>query len=606
MAHSSLRFIGLATGVAFSLVAACNRNPGPPDPGGNANYGADYIGYKNSAESTLEGAESGSPTGAASGGSSLALGSDGYTDTGTGGTSYAAGGATGGSTATGGTSEDSTLGEGGSSYGTQSWTGPERGPTPPENPFFTASEDDTSTFSIDVDTGSYTLARNAILDGALPDKESIRIEEFLNYFHFHYAEPRDGKPLSLYTEISPCPWNDDREMLLLGVQGEELAVEEQPAMNLVFLLDVSGSMSSSEKLPLLKRGFRMLARQLRPEDRVSIVTYAGNESVVLDGVPGNASDEIDQALANLEAGGSTNGEGGIQKAYELAQRHFIEGGTNRVLLGTDGDFNVGLSETNELTEFIAEKRETGVFLSVYGFGDAHFGGNYQDEVAEQLADNGNGVYFFIDSEEEARRAFIHTVSGSLVTVAKDVKLQVEFNPRHVKGYRLIGYENRVLSDSAFSDDSVDAGELGAGLSVTALYEIIPADSNESVPQPEEGTVPDTVLTAESDTSEGEVFPELGAEDYLNIRLRYKLSDSDESDLMTVTRGTDQRRKEPSHKMSFAAGIVEFASLLRGSQYLTRERDSELVDQIARTRSLDREGAIAESQQMLEKALSLAD
>lgn len=598
MAHSSLRFIGLATGLAFSLAAACNRNSGTPDPGGNANYGADYIGYKNSTESILEGADSGSLTGATSGDGSSAFESDGYVDTGTGGTGYAAGGAA----ATGGT----TLGEGGTSYGMQSWTGPERGPTPAENPFFTASEDSTSTFSIDVDTGSYTLARNAISDGALPDKESVRIEEFLNYFHFHYAEPRDDKPLSLYTEISSCPWNDDREMLLLGVQGEELAVEDQPAMNLVFLLDVSGSMSSSEKLPLLKRGFRMLARQLRPEDRVSIVTYAGNESVVLDGVPGNANERIDQALANLEAGGSTNGEGGIQKAYELAQRHFIEGGTNRVLLGTDGDFNVGLSETSELTEFIAKKRKTGVFLSVYGFGDAHFGGNYQDEVAEQLADNGNGVYFFIDSEEEARRAFIHTVSGSLVTVAKDVKLQVEFNPRHVKGYRLIGYENRVLSNSAFSDDSVDAGELGAGLSVTALYEIIPADSNESIPQPEEGTVPDTVLAAEADTSEGEAFPELGAKDYVSVRLRYKLSDSDESDLMTVTRGTDQRRHEPSHKMSFAAGIVEFASLLRGSQYLTRERDGELVDQIARTRSLDREGAIAESQQMLERALSLAN
>jgi Ca-activated chloride channel family protein len=324
-----------------------------------------------------------------------------------------------------------------------------------------------STFSIDADSGSYTLARAAIRDGVLPDPESVRVEEFLNYFHFHYAQPEADIPLAMYTELGACPWNNQHELLLIGIQGQEVDATSAPPANLVYLLDVSGSMSEASKLPLLKRGFRMLTGQLRAQDRVSIVTYAGQESVVLEGVTGDQKDVIDQALAALESGGSTNGEGGIQKAYQLAEKYFMEGATNRVLLATDGDFNVGLSDVDELVDLIATKRETGVFLSVYGFGSAWDGGNYQDEVAEQLADNGNGVYFFIDGEEEARRAFIYTLSGSLITVAKDVKIQVEFNPDRVAGYRLIGYENRLLSNNDFSNDGVDAGELGASMSVTA-------------------------------------------------------------------------------------------------------------------------------------------
>ena len=486
---------------------------------------------------------------------------------------------------------------------------PEPAPAVLENPFFSVASEPTSTFALDADTGAYTLARAAIQAGRLPDASRVRIEEFLNYFHFHYAQPRGEVPFSLYTEMAPCPWNAQRKLVMLGVQGQEVKLADQPAANLVFLLDVSGSMDEPNKLPLLQKAFRMLAKQLRPQDRVSVVTYAGNESVLLEGVPGDHSEEILTAIDGLQAGGATNGEGGIQKAYALASEHFIAGGNNRVLLATDGDFNVGISDLGELVELIAQKRATGVFLSTYGFGSAWDGGNYEDETMEQLADNGNGIYFFIDSPEEARRAFLSTVSGSLLTVAKDVKIQVEFSPATVKAYRLIGYENRVLANQDFDNDTVDAGELGANLSMTALYEIIPAGSSEAVPQDVAGTAPVIVPATPVDDGAGQPVSEpkstpVPSRDLLQLRVRYKGRDASTSELIATNYGSEIENAEPSPKLSFAAAVSEFAIGLRGSQYTTLRSTEALLADIDRAQELDTEGAIAEFRTLVEKAAAL--
>jgi Ca-activated chloride channel family protein len=466
-------------------------------------------------------------------------------------------------------------------------------PVLPENPFQRTSESAASSFAIDVDTGSYTLSRASINAGHRPDPKSVRIEEFLNYFHFHYAQPKADVPFSLYTELGACPWNAERKLLLLGIQGQEVELKDQPPANLVFLIDVSGSMASPERLPLLKKGFRMLAAQLRAQDRVSIVTYAGRPAVVLTATPGDQKQTILAAISALESGGSTNGQGGIQKAYEIAQEHFIKDGNNRVLLATDGDFNVGLSQTSALVDFISEKRKTGVYLSVYGFGAAWNGGNYKDEVGEQLADHGDGVYFYIDSQEEARRAFLESVSGSLLTVAKDVKVQVEMNPLLVEAYRLIGYENRVITNAAFSNDKVDGGELGAGLSVTALFEIIPAGTSVQVPAPRPGSVP-VLAGADAGAEEpAERFDPVQGENLVEVRVRYKEGLERRSALVRGRYTRSIERAQPSAKFHFAASVGELAMQLRGSQYLGVWRTRELLDQIAQTRPLDREGAIEE-------------
>lgn len=463
----------------------------------------------------------------------------------------------------------------------------------PENPFRITETMTASTFSIDVDTGSYTLARAALNQGALPNPSTVRVEEFINYFHLHYAQPESDIPFSIYTEMSDCPWEPDHQLMMVGIQGQEVPLVDQPAANLVFLLDVSGSMNDPNKLPLLKKGFRMLTRQLRPIDTVSIVTYAGSDRVVLEGVSGDQKDTIIAALDQLQAGGSTNGEGGIQRAYSIAQQHYIEGGNNRVLLATDGDFNVGLSATEDLAEFIATKRDTGVFFSVYGFGSPL--GNFQDANAEQLADNGNGVYFFIDGPEEARRAFIHTVTGSLLTVAKDVKLQVEFNPDQVNAYRLIGYENRVLNNADFSNDSVDAGELGAGLSVTAFFELIPAGSRINVPTPVPGTDPlDALEPSTTPTTEEPEFERVRGDDLVEVRIRYKGRDASVSELITDRYAEDDIwRGRSSLKFAFASAVAELAMQLRGSQYLPEVRTNELRDQIEAALPAEVDGAVRE-------------
>ena len=410
-----------------------------------------------------------------------------------------------------------------------------------------------STFSVDVDTASYSNLRRMIEDGySLEEIPSgaVRIEELLNYFSYDYNLPEGDEPFGVTTVLGDCPWNEDAKLLQIGLKTEEIDFSEAPHSNLVFLLDVSGSMYSDDKLPLLQKSFAMLVEELTEKDRVSIVTYAGSDKVVLEGVSGDEKTKIIDALESLEAGGSTNGADGIETAYKLAGEYFIKGGNNRVILATDGDLNVGVSSESELDELITEKKESGVFLSVLGFGT----GNIKDNKMETLADRGNGNYAYIDSLSEAKKVLVEQMGATLVTVAKDVKLQVEFNPAYVKGYRLLGYENRMLQTEDFDDDKKDAGEIGAGHMVTALYEIIPVDSEQEIPE--------TELKYQSET--GSVGVENG--EWLNLKIRYKAPDSDESRLCSYPVTEDAYREQPGEDFYFAAAVAEFGLLVRDSEY----------------------------------------
>lgn len=410
-----------------------------------------------------------------------------------------------------------------------------------------------STFSVDVDTASYSNLRRMIEDGySLEEIPSgaVRIEELLNYFSYDYNLPEGDEPFGVTTVLGDCPWNEDAKLLQIGLKTEEIDFSEAPHSNLVFLLDVSGSMYSDDKLPLLQKSFAMLVEELTEKDRVSIVTYAGSDKVVLEGVSGDEKTKIIDALESLEAGGSTNGADGIETAYKLAGEYFIKGGNNRVILATDGDLNVGVSSESELDELITEKKESGVFLSVLGFGT----GNIKDNKMETLADRGNGNYAYIDSLSEAKKVLVEQMGATLVTVAKDVKLQVEFNPVYVKGYRLLGYENRMLQTEDFDDDKKDAGEIGAGHMVTALYEIIPVDSEQEIPE--------TELKYQSET--GSVGVENG--EWLNLKIRYKAPDSDESRLCSYPVTEDACREQPGEDFYFAAAVAEFGLLVRDSEY----------------------------------------
>ncbi len=338
-----------------------------------------------------------------------------------------------------------------------------------ESIFVSAAFDPVSTFSIDVDRASYSNIRRFINDGQLPPEDAVRIEEMINYFTYDYPAPTSDHPFSVTAEMSVAPWNSLHKLVRIGIQGRKIDTEDLPPTNLVFLIDVSGSMQSANKLPLLKSSFRMLVGELRPEDRVALVVYAGAAGLVLPSTPGDSKDEILEAIEALEAGGSTAGGEGIKLAYEVARENYIEGGNNRVILATDGDFNVGASSDAEMVRLIEEMREDGTFLTVLGFGT----GNIKDSKMEKLADHGNGNFAYIDNLMEARKVLVTEMGGTLLTIAKDVKIQVEFNPARVQAYRLIGYENRALRDEEFNDDTKDAGELGAGHSVTALYEVIP-------------------------------------------------------------------------------------------------------------------------------------
>ena len=410
-----------------------------------------------------------------------------------------------------------------------------------------------STFSADVDTASYSNLRRMIESGFAMDEipeGAVRIEEMLNYFSYDYNLPRGREPFGVTTVMGDCPWNENAKLLQIGLKTEAIDFSEAPDSNLVFLLDVSGSMYSDDKLPLLQRSFALLVEELTEKDRVSIVTYAGSDEVVLEGVSGDEKQTITQALEALEAGGSTNGADGIQTAYALAEKYFIKGGNNRVILATDGDLNVGVTSESELEKLITEKKESGVFLSVLGFGT----GNIKDNKMETLADRGNGNYAYIDSLGEAKKVLVEQMGATLVTVAKDVKFQVEFNPAYIKGYRLLGYENRMLQTEDFDDDQKDAGEIGAGHMVTALYEIIPVDSKQEIPQTE----------LKYQDNQGSAGVKNG--EWLNLKIRYKDPESDKSELCSYPVTEDAYMKKPTEDFYFAAAVAEFGLLVRDSEY----------------------------------------
>ncbi len=421
-----------------------------------------------------------------------------------------------------------------------------------ENPFRSALDVPLSTFSIDVDTAAYANTRRFIeKEHRLPPPDAVRIEELINYFSYDYPDPEGEHPFSITTEVSAAPWNPAHRLVQIGLQARRVETAALPPSNLVFLLDVSGSMASPEKLPLLKAAFRLLVDSLRPQDRVAIVVYAGAAGLVLPSTPGSEKDTILCALDGLQAGGSTAGGEGIRLAYAVARRGFRPEANNRLILATDGDFNIGPSSDAEMVRLIESQRDDGIFLSVLGFGR----GNYKDSKMEKLADRGNGTAAYIDGILEAKKVLVSELGGTLLTVAKDVKIQVEFNPARVKGYRLIGYENRLLRDEEFADDTKDAGELGAGHSVTVLYEIVPADSDEKLPGIDELRYQESRLSAAA-TSSGEL---------LTVKLRYKAPDADTSRLLSVALRDRQVPLERASKdFRFASAVAEFGLLLRDS------------------------------------------
>ncbi|HEU6451842.1 MAG TPA: von Willebrand factor type A domain-containing protein [Gemmatimonadaceae bacterium] len=421
-----------------------------------------------------------------------------------------------------------------------------------DNPFLAVRGNPRSTFSIDVDRASYSNVRRFISYGQRPPKDAVRIEELVNYFSYDYPDPAANVPFAVTTDVASAPWNPTHRLVRIGLQGRKMALGDLPPSNLVFLIDVSGSMQSEDKLPLLKSAFRLLVNQLRPEDHVAIVVYAGAAGLVLPSTPGNEKRRILDAIDSLEAGGSTAGGAGLRLAYDVAKENRIENGINRVILATDGDFNVGVSSDAEMVRLIEEKREQGTSLTVLGFGT----GNLKDSKMEKLADHGNGHYAYVDSFNEARKVFVREIGGTLATIAKDVKVQVEFNPTLVTSYRLIGYENRMLRDEDFNDDKKDAGDLGAGHSVTALYEVIPVGA----PDADSVRKGDPLRYQSTDVRTAAA----GKDELLYVKLRYKEPEGGASKLLThVVR---DRVAEPSADFRFAAAVAEFGMLLRDSPY----------------------------------------
>jgi Ca-activated chloride channel family protein len=457
-----------------------------------------------------------------------------------------------------------------------------------ENPFRLATQDPRSTFSIDVDTASYANVRRFLNRGSLPPPDAVRIEELINYFRFDYPQPAAGAPVSITTELAACPWNRQHRLALIGVQARALDMDAVPARNLVFLLDVSGSMEPPDKLPLVRTAMRMLVDTLTERDRIAIVVYAGASGIVLPSTSGARKEKIHEAIARLEAGGSTNGGAGITLAYQTAQEHFIKGGINRVILATDGDFNVGVTNQGELTRLIEQKRASGIFLSVLGVGT----GNTKDSTMEKLADRGNGNYAYLDSLHEARKVLIREAGATLITVAKDVKIQVEFNPANVAAYRLIGYENRMLRHQDFNDDRKDAGEMGAGHTVTALYEIVPPGAEVNLP-----TVDPLKYGQPPAPPTGVARDEL-----MTVKLRYKSPDGNVSKLIAVP--VRNRTAEISANVGFAAAIAEFGMLLRESDERGSATHADAAALARRFRGADPDGYRAEFVRLIELADAL--
>ena len=452
-----------------------------------------------------------------------------------------------------------------------------------ESGFNLVSSQPFSTFAADVDTASYSNFRRQILNDnghVVPD--SIRIEEMVNYFHYDYPQPEGDEPFSVTAEIAPCPWNEETQLMLVGLQAPELDVRELPDSNLVFLIDVSGSMDDPNKLPLVQRSFMTLTENLRPNDTVTLITYAAGERVILDGVPASEQQEILSSLEMLQASGSTNGEKALQTAYDLAKKHYIRGGNNRIIIATDGDFNVGVTSRSELVRMVKDRAKDGIALSVLGFGM----GNYKDDMLEDLSNYGRGNYAYIDTVDEARKVLVNEAGGTLFSVAKDVKLQVEFNPETVRGWRLIGYEDRVMAAEDFDNDEKEGGEIGAGHQVTALYEIVPVESDFDLPevysrygkntQTEEDS---DLVTVESCTSERP------SEEYCVINIRYKDPDEDKSTRLEYPVTTDCFREDLSPNMNWAAGVAQISMLLRGSEYAGTTDAQEVIQRMKQDETL---------------------
>ncbi|OKH18474.1 vWA domain-containing protein [[Limnothrix rosea] IAM M-220] len=461
-----------------------------------------------------------------------------------------------------------------------------------DNPFFLAQTEPLSTFAIDVDTAAYSNVRRFLNDGMLPPPDAVRIEELINYFSYDYAEPTGDRPFAINTEVATAPWQPAHRLVRIGLQGEKIDSEALPPNNLVFLFDVSGSMNDPDKLPLLKSGFRLLINELRPEDRISIVVYAGAAGLVLPPTSGAEKDTILAALEKLEAGGSTAGGEGIELAYEQAAENFIKDGNNRVILATDGDFNVGMSNDAALVRLIEEKREQDIFLTVLGFGS----GNLKDAKMEQLANNGNGNYAYIDSILEAKKVLVTEMGGTLLTLAKDVKIQVEFNPNVVQAYRLIGYENRLLAAQDFNDDTKDAGELGAGHQVTALYEVVPVGVDSPIALPEVDALKYQETAATTSDFSGEL---------MQLKLRYKQPTGDESQLITTAIANQtQSWQETSDNFKFAAAVAEFGMLLRESEYRGESNFDQVIELAQSAKGSDLEGYRSEFIQLARTAQAL--
>jgi Ca-activated chloride channel homolog len=461
-----------------------------------------------------------------------------------------------------------------------------------ENAFFAAAARPLSTFSIDVDRASYANMRRFLLQGIAPPKDAVRLEELVNYFPYEYREPRDDAPVAINAEVGDAPWHARHRLVRIGLQARRVEMRNAPAANFVFLIDVSGSMADPNKLPLLKRAFGLLVEQLRPRDRVAIVVYAGSAGLVLPSTPGSDKAAIIEAIGRLEAGGSTAGGEGIRRAYDEAVKNFVRGGNNRVILATDGDFNVGVSSDAEMVRLVEEKRKTGVFLTVLGFGE----GNLQDAKMEKLADHGNGNYAYIDNLLEARKVLVHELGGTLYTVAKDVKIQVEFNPAQVRAYRLIGYENRLLADEDFTDDKKDAGEIGSGHSVTALYELIPVGVESDV----NVRVPDS-LRYQTPASRGEPRDDHG--ELLFVKVRYKAPDGDTSRLLSFP-VRDPGGVAPSLDFRFQAAVAEFGLLLRESKHRGRADWGRVIAAARESLGRDSEGYRAEFVRLAQAASAL--
>ena len=454
-----------------------------------------------------------------------------------------------------------------------------------ENGFKLVGDDPLSTFSIDVDAASYTNIRRMLSMGQLPPAGAVRIEEMINYFKYEYKAPGDGEPFSINTASGTCPWNEKHQLVSIGLQGKQIAADDLPASNLVFLIDVSGSMQYENKLPLVKQSLKMLVDQLREKDRVALVVYAGNAGLVLPSTSGEEKMKIKDAIDRLEAGGSTAGGAGIQLAYKTARENFVKTGNNRIILCSDGDFNVGASSDAALEAMIETERKSGVYLTILGYGT----GNYQDAKMQKLANKGNGNHAYIDNLDEARKVLIKEFGGTLYTIAKDVKLQIEFNPAYVQAYRLVGYENRLLNKEDFNDDKKDAGELGSGHTVTALYEIIPV-----------GVRSDFVKSVDPLKYQRKNAPGYASStDLMTIKFRYKQPDTEVSKLLTHT--VPSAHKTDTENFRFAAAVAQFGMLLRNSEY-KQQSSYENAWQLAKTAlGKDEEGYRAELLRLIRNA-----